>query len=95
MDLPHELKQKILLMATPNYSYMTELKQVHNLIHKFSEDYYDFSPEVYDENCEIAHKFGLHKWFEHYRMVRDEPYMTIQQEIEMELIEAQQNANGW
>ena len=92
MDIPQEIKSKILLMSIPNYSYMSELKQVHNLIHKFSEDYYDFSPEAFNENCEISHKFGLHKWFEHARMVRDEPYMTFKQQIELDLIEAQSNA---
>lgn len=90
MDIPQELISKIIMLSVPIYCYMSELKQVHDLIHKFSQDYYDFSSEAFNENCElsIAHKFGLHKWFEHYRSIRDEPYMSIEQQ----LIEAQANA---
>ena len=82
MDLPEELQNKILLMATPNYSYMSELKRVQNLIKDFSEEYED-------------DKVGLHKWFEHYRMVRDEPRGPTEQEFYLQLIEQQCIENGW
>lgn len=80
-NIPQELISKIIMLSVPIYSYMSELKQVHDLIHKFSS-------EAFNENCDISHKFGLHKWFEHARMVRVEAYMSIEQQ----LIEAQANA---
>ncbi len=87
MNLPEEIQNKILLMANPTYSYMIELKQVHNLIKDFSEEY---------GNSEslIAHKFGLHKWFEHARMVRDEPRGPTEDEFYLQLIEQQCIENG-
>lgn len=80
-NIPQELISKIIILSVPIYSYMSELKQVHNLINEFSS-------EAFNENCDISHKFGLHKWFEHARAVRDEAYMSIEQQ----LIEAQANA---
>ena len=81
MYLPQELKQKIMMMSIPSYKYITELKQVHNLIKDFSEEYED-------------DKVGLILWFEHYRMVRDEPRGPIEQEYYLNLIEQQCIENG-
>lgn len=81
-NLPEEIQNKIIMFSVQNYSYMFELKQVHKLIIDFSEEYED-------------DRVGLILWFDHARMVRNEPRGQTEHEYYLELIENQCREYRW